>query len=84
MGREPAATNKGVAITGLVTGLVGLALSSFYTIWLVSAAPWSNRGYAERVADADSITELETCDEIYCPPSSRRLGQPNLPRPQTG
>ena len=56
MGREPTATNRGMAITGLMTGIVGLGLSTLYTVWLVTAAPWSNPGKPECVGRSDAST----------------------------
>jgi hypothetical protein len=56
---------KGFSITGLVTGIVGLGLSTFWTIALFAGAADDHDNYAECVADADTITELEICNDLY-------------------
>lgn len=61
MGISPTATNKGMAITGLVTGIIGLALSAVWTIAVFSAADDTD-DYFDCIDRADTIEEMDACD----------------------
>jgi CubicO group peptidase (beta-lactamase class C family) len=58
------ATNKGMAIAGLVTGILGLIASLFVTIFFFTAA--NNFGSLfECAANAQTIEEQEACNEQF-------------------
>jgi hypothetical protein len=61
MGMAPTATNKGMAITGLVTGIIGLALSALWTIAVFSAADDTD-DYFDCIDRADTIEEMDACE----------------------